>query len=517
MIIHASDRVEVRHEAADSGVLWVFFTANADAGQVDAVPFITIAQRAGAAVVHVKILTSIVDDCADSAAAIEAIRAVAGRYRSVVALGDARGGAAALCLGDVIGADTVLAFAPTFIAPVTNAFIFRDPYCRETGVAAPLMDSTSVGPVFIPMPFAGGDLSRLFASTPKLTALIDAGRAKDMAQVRRIANHARRRSPLRIPALVNALLKPRPRLADRIKSSHFDRFAGDDTKLPPKALQCSLPRTSTLSRPTVITVFGSCRVYNPSAILAADGRAKLNQANIFGFVHCAAEVLQQLRLISGETPVPARLRPYLNIGENWRSPFPATTDALARQFDATDVFVVEVSSIRHLRFKAFLLQINRTRELLAADPEVLRNWWTPLLKTGQNNRDAIPDRGLTATALELMEQVTLVEEPASTIRRDIEMIARRLGKPVLFVSHFNVDMAGAPIAQRRTIVEAFAGAAFASPCAVLDPTDAVIARGIDRALADGAHYQADFERELADVFAARIAVLHAEPQRHRQA
>jgi hypothetical protein len=246
--------------------------------------------------------------------------------------------------------------------------------------------------------------------------------------------------------------------------------------------------------------------------LAADGRVKLNQGNIFGFVHCAAEVLQQLRLISGETPVPNRLRPYLNIGEHWRTPTPATADALARQFEATDVFVVEVSSIRHLRFKAFLLQINRTRELLAGDPSVVRNWWTPLLKTGQNNHDAIPANGLTITARELMEQVTLVEQPATAIRRDIEAIARRLGKPVLFVSHFNVDMAGAPIAQRTTIVEAFDAAGFATPCAVLDPTCAVLTRGINRALADGAHYQPDFERELADIFSAQIAALCGKPQ-----
>jgi hypothetical protein len=257
-----------------------------------------------------------------------------------------------------------------------------------------------------------------------------------------------------------------------------------------------------------VTVFGSCRVYNPSAVLAADSRIRLNQSNIFGFVHCAAEVLQQLRIISGETAVPSRLRPYLNIGDHWRTPVPATDDALARQFADTDVFVVEVSSIRHLRFKAFLLQINRTRELLAASPEVLRDWWTPLLKTGRNHGDAIPPDG-TPTMHEIMTQVTLVEQAATAIRRNIEAIARRLGKPVLFVSHFNIDMAGAPIAQRSTIVEAFAGACFDLPCEMFDPTDHVRAKGLSQALADAAHYKPAFEAELADMFAARINALAA--------
>jgi hypothetical protein len=526
MIIHASDRIEVRHEAADSGTVWVFFASDADAGQINAAQGMAMAKRAGVAAMGVDIRNPKASCSDDLAAAAAAIRAVTGRYHSVVALGHGCGADAALWLGKDIGAEAILAFSPLQIgalaangpiASVANRYVFRDRYCSESEADASASGYIGVDHVTIPMPFAGRDTLAVFAGTPALTALVEACRSMDLAQVRSIASHARRRCPRRVPALVMALSTRRPRLADRVRNHHGDRFRSGSTA----ALTAAGPGRSARpgrapASPPTITVFGSCRVYNPGAILAADGRAKLNQGNIFGFVHCAAEVLQQLRLITGETLAPTRLRPYLNIGDHWRTPPPPTADALAQQFAATDVFVVEVSSLRHLRFKAFLLQINRTRELLAADPDVLRDWWTVLLKTGRNNRDAIPRDGLTPTARELMEQVTLVEQPASTIRRDIEAIARRLGKPVLFVSHFNVDMAGAPIAQRSTIVEAFNGAGFAAPCDVLDPTGAVKARGIDHALADAAHYQPKFERELADIFAARIAALRVAPC-HRHA
>lgn len=250
-----------------------------------------------------------------------------------------------------------------------------------------------------------------------------------------------------------------------------------------------------MSAPT-ITVFGSCRVVFPCQILRNRKDINLNQNNIFGFTHVSPDVYQQFRIISGELAFPRRLKPYLNIPEAWIAPEKAPLDNFYRKFEATDIYVVEISSIRKVIFKAFYLQVNRTREILADNPQVVKDWWEPLVRTGVNKRDRIPTE-LTGTRRDVAEGLTVFEQSVDELYADLVRIRNFLRKPVLFVAHFNTDKQGKEIPQRRCIVDALRR--LDNHSAIVDPTTLVRDFGINEAISDLSHYQKSFEPLVADL------------------
>lgn len=561
MIIHESDEIEVHYAAADSDTIVVFFASKNEVADGRHFWGEAPARKAGFAAIGVMPKSPNWYPANDFAGAIDTIRSLTCRYTHVITYGQSMGGYAALKYARSVGAETTLAFAPQWsIDPddlgnrdlrfqrhfrtdrhagmaitradiAENSYVIHDPHYLEDKINLRCITSLGAPIHTVSIPFTGHFPIQLYASTPIFVALIDACRRRDPAEVRALGMTARRRAPGRVAGIATAALARRPRLAAAILDRHPDRFSDRQaaelrnalgktaTALPASVLASRLAglrayAAAGLSSPDArrgnvptVSVFGSCRAYNPCALLAADGRIKLNQSNIFGFVHCAAEVLQQFRLITGEAKAPSRLRPYLNIGAHWQAPDPGPADALQSRFAATDVFIVEISSVRLLRFKAFLLQINRTRELLAVDPDVLNTWWTPFLRTGINNFVPGPDCPPEDVRAEVMHGLTVTEQPIDFIRRDIEAIARRLAKPVVFVSHFNADMAGRPIAQRSAIVAAIGSARIARAATMFDPTPEVLAAGVENALADAAHYHKPFEHHLASLFHDRIMAI----------
>ncbi len=263
--------------------------------------------------------------------------------------------------------------------------------------------------------------------------------------------------------------------------------------------------------PTV-TVFGSCRVYDPIREMEKAGRARMNQQNIYGYVHNSREVLQQLDILSGRIDVPTRLRPFLNIRGKWAW-HPASTNTATRyRFARTDAFVVEISSIRLLRFKAMFLQINRTREILVTSPGLEQNWWSPLLRTGRN--DVAAYRGerrdtISGVDDEIAAAAVCDEQSLEAVRDDILAINEALPGPVLFVSHFNITATGKPVRQRQLIVEAMQQAASEAEIAWFDPTELVRETGHAHAILDPAHYQDAFIPQLGEVLLEQIDELIA--------
>jgi len=250
-------------------------------------------------------------------------------------------------------------------------------------------------------------------------------------------------------------------------------------------------------RPTV-TVFGSCRVHAPCSMLHKSDAVELFQSNIFGFVHYTSEVIQQFELITGARPVPPRLRPFLNIPDHWRAPEHRDVASFHEQFRATDVFVVEVSSIRKLLFKAFYLQINRTRELLVSDDDTQKNWWTPLVRHGENRSAEYK----LSTASDLQKEIVLnlqvKDQTFDDILFDMKRIKRFLRKPVLFVSHFNTDYQGKSVPQRKLIVDAIEAVAVEAGCHAFDPTPDVLDAGLESSIKDLGHYKPEFEARIAE-------------------
>jgi len=267
--------------------------------------------------------------------------------------------------------------------------------------------------------------------------------------------------------------------------------------------------------PTV-SVIGSCRVYDPLKSLADAGLARLNQQRIFGFVHNSREVLQQLRLMTGEQQLPSRLRPFLNIPANWVWEPSGPETALAERFSDTDCFVVEISSIRLLRFKAMFLQINRTRELLVTNEAVEKRWWTPLLRGGRSEAVAylIANRlaGIPPVHRELLEGMSCSEQTTADLIKDMRAIRDALPAPVLFVSHFNTNADGEPIPQRQVITDAMAEGSKRFSLSYFDPTRLMVEAGIADAMLDAAHYMPSFVPHVGAAMLQQIRPLIERPK-----
>jgi hypothetical protein len=254
--------------------------------------------------------------------------------------------------------------------------------------------------------------------------------------------------------------------------------------------------------PTV-TVFGCCRVITPSQMLADAGTIKLNQKNIFGFTHYAAEVKQQIDIITGAKQPPTRLRPYMNIREEWKFPAAGSLESFHESFKDTDVFVLEVSSIRKIIFKAFFLQINRTRELLGVNEKTAASWWDPMMRFQVNDTSKIPAE-LEGVPREVAETIRIEEQSTDSIYKEIRELVVFLKKPVVLVSHFNTDYKGAPIPQRTKIIRAMERLQEEGMATLFDPTAHVLDMGVPTALMDLAHYKPAFQTRVAECLTDNI-------------
>ncbi len=263
-----------------------------------------------------------------------------------------------------------------------------------------------------------------------------------------------------------------------------------------------------MNRQPVLTAFGSCRVVTPCAILKTAGRIKFNQRNIYGFVHNAPEIMQQFRIITGDMPISARLRPFLNIPPAWEEPDHAALDAFHQNFADTDIFVVEISSIRSIQFKSLFVQIHRTRELLAPDAAHAA-WWKRLVRSGENRIAEILPALTEPVHREVASGLVSTEQSIDEVERYALRIRSFLRKPVLFVTLFNCDYDGKPIAQRSVIAAALARLTPTPRTALFDPTSAVLDRGLPDAVKDLGHYAEAFEPVIAELLMQQANSLFA--------
>lgn len=262
-----------------------------------------------------------------------------------------------------------------------------------------------------------------------------------------------------------------------------------------------------MSKLPVVTALGSCRVVTPCAILTRKELIKMNQNNVFGFVHNAPEILQQAKICCGSVSPPVRLRPYLNIPSNWKSPPAADLSQYHEMFRDTDVFVVEISSIRIMKFKAFFLQIHRTREILAPD-EKRMGWWQNLVRSGENMYPAFESAWADEVEREVAAGIISIEQTVEELVTDVLKLVQFLDKPVLLVSTFNTDYMGKPIPQRTILAEGLARVAAHTPkTALFDPTEIVLNHGLNGAIKDLGHYTDAFEPQIAQHIFDRICSL----------
>jgi hypothetical protein len=260
-----------------------------------------------------------------------------------------------------------------------------------------------------------------------------------------------------------------------------------------------------MSRPRV-TVLGTCRVYDPFAILEKRGLVEVCNTGVYGFVHYTKEALQQLRVMHGETAVPAELQRYVTHQE-----LPSGTDGnlatAENRLEGTDLLVVEISSLKEIEFRGFYLQINRLRNELVGERGELQRWWKRLYdkeKLGRSREEREPFLGDDLGALErdLVLEIEVQMQAAESVLADMEAIRAYFNGPILWVSHFDTVglKSGVEIPLRKQLVCAVEAGAASLGQPFFNPRRDIEEFGMTRALVDMGHYEPEFQAELASRF-----------------
>ncbi len=232
-----------------------------------------------------------------------------------------------------------------------------------------------------------------------------------------------------------------------------------------------------------ISVIGSCRVQDP---LIVRGVA-LDQRGLDGYTHNTKEHLQLLAEPSAE-PLAGPISRITNL--------PARRAAV----DVADPdrwFVVEICSVRVVKYDAWYMQINKfaqyVQELGGADFNALSFKSQEALR---GRLAQIPDLTFDGARIEFYEQ------GEDEVYADALEINRRLGGRALFVCHWDVDQLGRTIPQRSVIRKALSRLAMDEGVFFLDPTPYV--KRSPGAFKDLGHYADPFKPVMGRILANRI-------------
>lgn len=254
----------------------------------------------------------------------------------------------------------------------------------------------------------------------------------------------------------------------------------------------------TADQPISVTGIGSCRLYRPLRLMSAQGRIRPLHP-LSGHVHNPLEILQLLRMRSGDLEIEPSLAPYLGI-KNVHS-FEKTKKLLKEEREA-DIIIVELSSIRIVQYRGWYFQINATSSYFSE-----LGFSIDHINKMVKGREAPQELPVTddCLALDIYHDSESWEMGREELAVSIKNICERLEKPVMFLGFFEETKGGRKIPQRQLLNEVMAefvqtreGVEF------FNPTDLVAKYGFDVALKDLGHYNLSFECTAAIEFEQRI-------------
>ena len=243
-----------------------------------------------------------------------------------------------------------------------------------------------------------------------------------------------------------------------------------------------------------VTTIGTCRLTKPLNRVRKQFPYVLENAKVYGFVHCTKEIIQQLGFLAGELDFPAELDPFIRNEEC----------QLDRSLERpqSQVYLVEVSSLKEVRFRGYYLQINRARGYFADRPQLA----TIMFKYGkerllEQRAQALAAEPAFHACTEFEKQVLLetviTMQDYDDIVADLRQILTMFPQLPVFVTHCDVLVKGQPIAQRQQLIAFLRTASQELGFELFEPTQLVEQHGQAVAMAndgqDTAHYSTEFE------------------------
>lgn len=254
-----------------------------------------------------------------------------------------------------------------------------------------------------------------------------------------------------------------------------------------------------------ITPIGTCRIHTPLKRGSTRYPIKIEMGRNYGFVHSAAEALQQIRFLQAEIDIPAEVAPLIVNGGKV-APFADQT------WSPADLHLVEISSAKKLTSGDHAVQINHIYRHFAdffANRERSRTFWS-LVRAGHFSdlkkfvRDERPFRLLSPDDRELLLSISYEQQSFKAIKSEMAEIVDRLGtSSVAFVTHVNATTPDDElISSRDRLIRWVKLAAEQLEVKAFDPTTAMVEVGqelaLDNAGLDLTHYTPGFSDRIYD-------------------
>lgn len=246
--------------------------------------------------------------------------------------------------------------------------------------------------------------------------------------------------------------------------------------------------------PLTVTTIGTCRLTKPLNRVRRQFPYRLENQKVYGFVHCTKEVIQQINFLLGNLDMQPALDPFTRNEEcvvDQSLPPPQSR-----------VYLIEISSLKEVRFRNCYLQINRVRGYFHERPHLA----TIMFKYGKERQLAERAKLLKAEPAfgectdfekELLLETVVTMQDYDDFVVDMRRIMEMFSRPPIFVAHCDVLLNGQPIAQRQRLIAFLRSAAKELGFELFEPTQLVEQYGQEFAMAnegkDTAHYSTEFE------------------------
>lgn len=254
-----------------------------------------------------------------------------------------------------------------------------------------------------------------------------------------------------------------------------------------------------------ITPVGTCRIHTPLKRGALRYPIALELGRNYGFVHSAAEALQMIRFLHGETEIPPEVAPLVVSGGE-------LARYSAQPWSPADLHVVEISSAKKLLCGDHAVQVNYVYGYFAdffANRERSRTFWN-LVRAGHRGdlkvfvREEPSYRLLSPQDRELLLSLSLEHQSFQGIKAEMTEIVERLGRDkLIFVTHVNARTPDEEvIPSRDRLIRWVKLAAEQLGVKAFDPTPAMEDMGQELALDNGGldvtHYTPAFSDRVYD-------------------
>ncbi|HET8597087.1 MAG TPA: hypothetical protein VFM22_04940 [Castellaniella sp.] len=252
-----------------------------------------------------------------------------------------------------------------------------------------------------------------------------------------------------------------------------------------------------------IAPIGTCRIHTPLRDGAGRYPIRLQLGRNYGFVHTAAEALQQARFMFGRADIPADVQ---------RLIFRPSNGGQARRgtHEPADLYMVELSSRKLLTIDGSPIQSNylvRYFSEFFADRARTRQFWSMASTERLAERRAILDgdpvfNSLNADDRDLLARIVRRDQADEEVEQEMRQLVELLGRDkVVFVTHVNaMTPDNATIEQRAQLIAAVTAAAQSIGVPCYDPTPLMNKIGQAEAMEDGGldltHYTPLFAERL---------------------